>query len=343
MRWKLALGLALSAFFLWLASRGIRWPEVWQILSGAHYWLMVPVVALTMVAYLVRTWRWQFLLVGVGHVPLRALWSSVMIGFMGNNLLPARLGELLRAYSLGRSCGVSRSAALASVVVERILDIGVLLLVFGIVFAMGRLPSGIGRWGGILLVLAAPVLAFLVLFEWRSEPVWGLVERILPGRLRPRLRAIAMNFREGLRVLRHPKPLLAGIGLSLLMWGILVVVVMLSLAALSLTTAPDAAVVVLVVMAIGTMVPAAPGYVGTLQAAGTLALVQYGVPQSSAFSFTVLYHAGQWLPVTVVGLFHFMRQNLSLRRLGDLTTTRDDNAMGPGDRAGARDRPVGRR
>lgn len=327
MKWKLALGLALSALFLWLASRGIHWQEVWRILSGARYWLMVPVVLLTMLAYLVRAWRWQFLLVGVGHIPLRSLWSSIMIGFMGNNILPARLGELLRAYSLGRSSGVSRSAALGSVVVERVLDIGVLLLVFGTVFALGRLPPGIGRWGGILLVLATPVAAFLVLFELRPEPVWGLVERFLPRRLRPRLRTIAMNFRAGLRVLRHPVPLLAGIGLSILMWGILVGVVMLCLSALSLTTAPDAATVVLVVMAIGTMVPAAPGYVGTLQAAGTLALVQYRVPQASAFSFTVLYHAGQWLPVTLVGLYYFMRQNLSLRRLGDLAAVGDDPAV----------------
>jgi hypothetical protein len=214
------------------------------------------------------------------------------------------------------------------VVVERILDIGVLLLVFGVIFALGRLPPGIGRWGGILLALATPVLALLVLFELRPEPVWGLAERFLPTRLRPSLRTIAMNFRDGLRVLRRPVPLLAGIGLSILMWGILVGVVMLSLAALSLTTAPDAALVVLVVMAIGTMVPAAPGYVGTLQAAGTLALVQYRVPQSSAFSFTVLYHAGQWLPVTVVGLIHFMRQNLSLRKLGDLAAAGEDSALG---------------
>ena len=342
MKWKLVFGLALSAFFLWLASRGIHWPEVWRILSGARYWLMVPVVALTMLAYLVRTWRWQFLLIGVGHVPLRSLWSSIMIGFMGNNILPARLGELLRAYSLGRSAGVSRSAAIASVVVERVLDIGVLLLVFGSVFVLGRLPPGIGRWGGILLALATPVVAFLVLFELRPEPVWGLVERFLPRRLRPRFRTIAMNFRDGLRVLRHPVPLLAGIGLSILMWGILVLVVMLSLAALSLPTAPDTAVVVLVVMAIGTMVPAAPGYVGTLQAAGTLALVQYRVPQSSAFSFTVLYHMGQWLPVTVVGLVYFMRQNLSLRRLGALAAVGGDPAR-PGDDPGTREGSVGRR
>ncbi len=329
MRWQLGLGLVLSGLFLWLASRGIHWPEVWRILSGARYWLMIPVVVLTMLAYLVRAWRWRFLLVGVGPIPLRLLWSSVMIGFMGNNILPARLGELLRAYSLGMGCGVSRTTALGSVVVERFLDIGVLLLVFGIVFVGGRLPPGIGRWGGTLLALAVPALALLVWFELRPEPVWKVVEVLLPKPLRPRLRGIAMRFRDGLRVLRRPVPLLAGIGLSVLMWGILVGVVLLTLAALSLTTEVDAAVVVLVVMAIGTMIPAAPGYVGTLQAAGTLALVQYRVTQSSAFSFTVLYHAGQWLPVTVVGLWYFMRQNLSLRRLSEVAGPSEDPPVPP--------------
>jgi glycosyltransferase 2 family protein len=329
MKWKFALGLALSALFLWLASRGIRWVEVWHILSAARYWLMIPVVALTMLAYLVRAWRWQFLLSGVGRIPLGSLWSSIMIGFMGNNVLPARLGELLRAHSLGRSAGVSRSTALASVVVERILDIGVLLLVFGVFLLWHRLPPGIGRWGGILLVLSAPVLAFLILFELRPEPVWRLAQRFLPARLRLPLRVVAMNFRDGLGVLRRPVPLLAGIGLSLVMWSILVGVVVLSLAALRLTAPLGAAPVVLVVIAIGTMIPAAPGYIGTLQAAGTLALVQYGVPQTSAFSFTVLYHAGQWLPVTVVGLIHFMRQHLSLRKLGDLATAGEETGPAP--------------
>ena len=176
-----------------------------------------------MLAYLVRAWRWQFLLIGVGHIPLRSLWSSIMIGFMGNNILPARLGELLRAYSLGRSAGVSRSAALASVVVERILDIGVLLLIFGTVFVhgpaspgdrpLGRDPAGAGRSGG---------RSFSSCSSFARSRSGGWWSGSCPDGCGRGCGAIAMNFRDGLRVLRHPVPLLAGIGLSILMWGILV-------------------------------------------------------------------------------------------------------------------------
>jgi len=317
-KWKLALGLALSALFLWLAVRGAPLREVAATLAAARYWLMVPVIVLTMLAYFVRAWRWQYLLAGVRRIPLGPLWASVMIGFMGNNVLPARLGELLRAHSLGRAAGVSRSACLASIVVERFFDILVLLAIFGVILITRGLPSDVRAWGGILLALVAPVLLLFVLFELRPEPFLRLVDRFLPARLSPRVRQAALNFRDGLGSFRRPAPLLWSLALSLVMWGLLVGVSLLTLEAVGLQLPPDAAVVVLVVMAIGTMIPAAPGYIGTLQYAGTLALLPYGVEKSAALSFTVLYHAGQWLPVTAVGLVYFMRENMSLSRIGDL-------------------------
>ena len=117
MRWKLAAGLALSAVFLALAFRAARLADVLAALAHARYWLMAPALVLTVFAFGVRALRWRFLLSGVRPIPLGPLFSSTMIGFMGNNLLPARLGELLRADSLGRSSGIRRSTALASVVV----------------------------------------------------------------------------------------------------------------------------------------------------------------------------------------------------------------------------------
>lgn len=346
MKGKLAISVALSAVFLWLAIRGANLREVAAVLSAARWSLLVPIVILTMLAYLVRAWRWRFLLSGVRPVGLGPLWASIMIGFMGNNVLPARLGELLRAHSLGRSAGVSRSACFASIVVERFFDIFVLLVVFGLILWLRGLPPDVRAWGGILLALALPVLALFALFELRPEPFLRLAGRFLPARFRARALAAALNFRDGLGTFRRPGPIAAAVGLSFLMWGLLVLVVVLTLAALNLPLGVDAAVVVLVVMAIGTMVPAAPGYIGTLQYAGTIALLQYGVPRSEALSFTILYHAGQWFPVTAVGLAYFLKENLSLSRLGDLRDSGSD-AGGPirGEGAGgaAGDRPQGDR
>ena len=315
MRWKLLLGTLLSVFFLWLAFRQARLDEILHALASARYWLVLPVVVLTMVAYAVRAWRWRFLLEGVRTISFGPLFASIMIGFMGNNLLPARLGELLRAHSLGRSTGVSRATALASIVLERIFDIFVLLVLFAAILLLRGLPQDVRSWGLTLLVLAAPVLIALILFEAYPGPVLRLVGALLPKRMRERVFSVAMKFRHGLGVLRSPRQLIFALVLSFVMWGCIYCMVTLSLLAFDLQLPPEAGAVVMVVIAIGTMLPSAPGYVGTLQYAGTLALIPYGVDRSVALSFTLLYHATQWFPVNVAGVICLLRENISLRQL----------------------------
>lgn len=318
MKWKLVLGLVFSAFFLWLAFRDARLKEVWQALLSARYWLMVPVVALTLLAYALRAWRWRYLLASVQEMRFAPLFASTMIGFMGNNVLPARLGELLRAHSLGRSTKVSRSAALASIVVERIFDIFVLLLLFGGILVFRGLPPEIRSWGLILLVAVTPVGIALVLYRSHSGPFLKLIDLLIPVRLRPRTREMALNFRQGLGIFGSFRPMLLALVFSVLMWLTLAAISVLCLVALHLRLPAEAGLVVLVVMAIGTMIPSAPGYIGTLQYAGTLALLPYGVDRSVALSFTLFYHASQWFPVTVIGLIYFLREHFSFKQLSRL-------------------------
>jgi glycosyltransferase 2 family protein len=315
MKWKLLLGLALSAVFLYLAFRQARLEEVLRALASASYWLMIPAVALTMVAYALRAVRWRYLLLGVKEISFGPLFSSIMIGFMGNNVLPARLGELLRAHSLGRSTGVSRSAALASIVVERIFDMIVLLLLFGTIVVLRGLPREIRTWGEILLVLVLVAVAVLIIFQAWPGRVFALCRLVPHVRLRQRLLKAAQNFHEALGVLRQGRPLIMALFYSLIMWGCIVFIVACCVLALHLPVPSEANVVVLVAMAIGTMIPAAPGYVGTLQYAGTLGLKSYGVDPAAALSFTLLYHASQWFPVTIVGLVFFLRERVQLSRL----------------------------
>jgi glycosyltransferase 2 family protein len=335
MKWKLAIGIAFSALFLWLAFREARLGEIWRALASARYWYMLPGLGLTLIAFALRAWRWRFLLAPVQDIPFPPLFSSTMIGFMGNNVLPARLGELLRAHSLGRSTGASRSAVLASIVVERIFDIFVMLFLFGAILVLRGLPSDIRSWGLVLLIAITPVWILLLAFRAYSGFFLRMTERILPPAWRSRAREMGLNFRRGLDVFGRGRTIVAALICSLLMWLSLVGVVELCFRALGLKLPVDAGVVVLVVMAIGTMIPAAPGYIGTMQYAGTLALLQYAVPRSVALSFTLLYHAGQWIPVTAIGLIYFLRENLSVKQLPALQDSGRGSA-GPIDFGGAR-------
>lgn len=319
MKWKLLPGILLSALFLWLAFRSAEPRRIADELLTARYELMIPAVLLTVFSFAVRAFRWKYLLAAEPPLRFSPLFASTMIGFMANNLLPARLGELLRAHSLGSTTTVTRSGALASIVVERIFDAFVLLGLFAVIYMLRGLTPDVQAWGWILLVLAAPALGLLIAYEAAPKPVLRLLERTLPARVVPNVLRIAGNFHSGLAVLRRPRNLIKSLACSLVMWAALVGVVVCCLRAVGIHTVPThGGVVVLVIMAIGTMIPSAPGFIGTLQYAGVLALSQLGVERDLALSFTLIYHASQWLPVTGIGLIFFFREQVGLRRLSAL-------------------------
>src|SRR3989337_1235194 len=128
-RWQFWLGVFISVAFLYLALRGLHLGEVWSALGSANYWWLIPGVAVYFLAVWVRAWRWHYLLRPVESVPTRDMFPIVAIGYMGNNIYPARAGEVLRAVVLKRRAGVSVSASLATIIVERIFD-GVVMLAF---------------------------------------------------------------------------------------------------------------------------------------------------------------------------------------------------------------------
>ena len=326
MKWKIAVGVLLSALFLWLAFRNANLGEVALAVRSANYLWMIPMVAITLVSFALRAWRWKYLFPGEKPA-FGPLFRSTFIGFMGNNVLPARLGELMRVYAIGQSAGISRSVALGSLVIERILDMSMLLLLFAIVMAAGRLPEEVRSWGLYLLAFAGPILIGAILFRAYSERILPKLERFLPPGIRARVLQMAANFRDGLGVLGRPSDLARATVLSLLMWGSLVFVVVCGFRSLDLHLPADAGGIVLVVMAIGTMIPSAPGFIGTLQYAGALALRQYGVDPSLALSFTLIYHASQWFPVTALGFYYFIRQHLSLKRM--VAPTSEEAEQGP--------------
>src|SRR5512143_1632744 len=149
-RLRLALGIVISAIFLYIALQGQDLGNVWATLTHANYFWIIPGIATYFLAVVARTWRWHYLLRSIKPVSMQTLFPIVTIGYMGNNIYPARAGEVLRAYVLRREQGVPVSASLATIVVERIFD-GVVMLIF-IFFNLGalaRLTGGSGFAGSI--------------------------------------------------------------------------------------------------------------------------------------------------------------------------------------------------
>ncbi|HBC47298.1 MAG TPA: hypothetical protein DEO84_10185 [candidate division Zixibacteria bacterium] len=277
-RLNLFIGLAISAVFIYFAFRRVRFGEIYFSLKHANYWLILPTMAIVLLCMVIRAERWKYLLGSVGNFKQKQLFPSVMIGFMANNILPARLGEVIRAYSLGKKTGQSRTAIFASVVLERLFDSLSLLAMFWLVILFIPFPGPIKKFGLITLVVNIGLILALLLLKRRTTFLVKLVLRMLfflPQNLSDRLEYVMTKFAEGLDVFHHPRPLLWVAFWSILLWIITALANYFVFMAFGLYPSIAATFILLLFVAAGVMLPSAPGFVGVFQAAtiGAFALL----------------------------------------------------------------------
>ncbi len=305
----------MAVLLLWLSLRGVDLAALGASLARAQYWLLLPAFLLTLLAFFLRALRWGVLLRAVKPMPPGSLYAATMIGFMANNLLPARLGEFVRAWALGRQERVSRSSVFATVVVERVIDVFCLLFVFALALVVYPFPDEARRAGYLALGLNLALVGLLVWAERNPDPVarisaWAAARS--PAGLRPRVEAIGANFLVGLGVLRHGRAMLEVAGYSVLLYGVTILGIHTCLAAFPFAVPWTASLVLLVTLTLGFVVAPTPGYVGSVQVACRWSLALFGVGPSAAFSFSLFYHVSQFVPITAAGLWYLARQHLSL-------------------------------
>ncbi len=328
---RIIIGILFSAVFLWLSMRGVQMSEVLEALRSAEYVLLLPAMTAVTVSFFVRGLRWQIILRAIQKVSTRHAFSATMIGFMANNVLPMRAGELLRAVVIGRQEAISRSAALATIVVERLFDVIALLVVLLISAGGYELPPELRQ--GIWIISAATGVV-LVVFGALAHSRTRLGRRMqrLPGgrtRLGLRFGHFLDSFQEGLGVLRSARQVVYTLLLSGLVWGSFVIVYHYSLAAFDLALPLRAPLLLLGIVSIGVMLPSAPGYIGTMQGFYKLALVPFAVNPAVALSASWFFWLAQYLPVTVIGLFYFVRENLNLKAVLNEGTDRAEDSGVP--------------
>ncbi len=316
----LVVAIGISALCVWLSMREVDLGRVAESLRHANYFGFTGVMVITILAFWVRAVRWRFLLQVDRHVSTDSLFSSTMIGFMANNVLPFRLGEFVRPWALARRESLSKSMLLATILVERVIDMLTLLAIFGVALLVapiaentpaGRLVQGGAR---LLLVLSIGLTAFVVVAERNRRFAHAMIN-LSPRRLRGSAGHLLDRFLDGFTLFRNVGKLMQVFVLSFVMFLSFAVALWISAWSLDIALPWYAGLVLLVVTAIGIMVPAAPGYVGTLNVACTAGLALYGVGKTPASAFGWFYFFSQWLPITAVGLFFLNREGLSLSTL----------------------------
>jgi len=325
-KWQLFLGLGISAACLiWLLSQ-VDLEHLWLLII--HINLLYPLMVMALLAWVfyLRSQRWRLLLQPIKSCRLADLYSANLIGFMANNLLPVRLGELVRAYAADRLCQVPVSSALATLVIERILD-GMAILAFFFLALLFTDPAA--RAGAFsvaylravglgLLVIYLAVLALLTsLYRWpRATTGWlsGLAGRLSPG-WGQKLASALEHFTQGLALLGQGRRLPLLVAQSLALWLLMLLSAYVFLPAVGLPCNLLMAAMVLAGGTLAAAVPAGPGYIGTTQLAITWTLMMAGADPERAAAFSLIYWACLYFPVTAAGLVEMTRRGLSLASL----------------------------
>ena len=318
-RWKALAGLAVTVALLWWALHDVSAAEVWRHVSEADRLWLAAMVATATFIFLPRAWRWDVLLGPVAaDTRFSSRFGAVCIGFMANNLLPARLGEFARAFSLSRVEPVGMSAAFGSLVVERIFDGLVLATFLGTALVVPGSPlAGEGNealrrialgatgifvlGGGSLWVMARYPRKVLRIFE-------HTLGRLLTPDLTDRGVEILAAFLDGLGALHRVPVFLRTLAWSLVVWLVGAVSIWCGFRAFGIVgPGLGGAAFLQAVIGFAVAIPSSPGFFGPFEAAARFGLEFYGVGASRIVSFAVGYHILTFIPVTLLGLWYARR------------------------------------
>ena len=322
--WQALLGVAVSLLFLSWALRGVAFGDVLREIRAANPAYLALSVVLVTSTFPLRAVRWRLLLAAAtGATPrFTPLWQATAIGFMANNVLPARAGEVARAWAGGRLTRTPMAIALATLGVEHIMDgvVVVFLLIVGI-FAAG-FPADV-RLGQAPIehiaftfgALFAAALLVLMLVVRAPDRALGLSDRVfawlLPARAAAWATGIARHLFAGLTVLRSPRQTTRVLTWSFAVWLTNALSYWLAFEAFHLTTLPlTAAFVLQGIVALGVAIPSSPGFLGVFEAMCIVGLGIYGVTQEQAVSYAIGVHLAWFVPITVLGLLELSRTGL---------------------------------
>ena len=324
--WRAWLGIAISGVFLYIAFRGQDLGDVRDALGEANLWWVPPALVLYFIGVWIRATRWSILLQPLAKSDSRQLFPVVIVGYMANNVLPLRTGEIVRAYLIRRKYNVRKTSVLATIAVERIFD-GFTMLGFMLAAtAFVSFTSELQHLAIVAFVLFTGLLIGLFLLTLGGDLLDRLIQLVLgplPDRVADSVERLTESFLSGLGVFRNRRDLLKVASLSLVAW--------LFEASMYFTIARGFGPVIREAMGIAatlmttgvanmaTLIPSSPGYIGQFEFGVKLVLNgALDVPQNQALAFAILVHAALYFPITIWGVIEWSRQHLSFRQMQDI-------------------------
>ena len=319
--WHFWVGLLISILFLFLALRGLQITDVWEGIKSADFIWLFPGIIIYFFAVWMRALRWHLFLRPIKTIPTNKVFPIVTIGYMGNNIYPARAGEILRAVVLKHQYKVPVSASLATIVIERVID-GVVMLGF-IILNLSEITTlpGAGEfvkmirnvtiWGSVIFIGVLIIFLLAAIFPERTQKfVFLMIGKAIPKKWRGKAQSISQRFITGLRSLSSPIDVLIIFFVSIVIWLLETGFYWFIMRAFPFRVSFLTLMLMNGVLNLFTIIPSSPGYIGTFDAPGIAMLTAFGVNPEISASFTLLLHAALWLPITIVGSLFFGKAGL---------------------------------
>jgi len=316
-------GILVSIICSWLFARKIEWSSLGEAFREAKYIYIFPTVIILFIAHYIRAIRWEVLLSPIKRVSVLNLFSANMIGFMANNVLPARLGEVIRPIMIARKEKIKVSTSLATVAIERVFDILGVIVIASLLFCF--LPSDnetnsqavilqLKKWSAIMAFLgicAITTLFLLSLYPKRAGAVFEKLLFVFPHHLRDKLVNMLHSFISGLQVFDHKTKLLWAGALSIVIWLLNAASIYVLCYSFDIGLSFAGSCFVAVCLALAVALPQAPGFIGVFHIATQKSLDVFGIDLSSAQSFAILLWAINFVPITITGLLFLWREGIS--------------------------------
>ncbi len=327
---RIGLSIVISVVFLGFALRNVEWAKAYAALAGARYAYALPIFAVTVWTLYIRAQRWRILLRPVGTPSMRTLVDATYIGFMANNVLPLRIGEVIRPVLVSRKERQPLGGILATVVLERIFDFFTILLLFGVATTLVPVSTDVRRLGYGLCGVVALLGGAVAFVRWQEALALRLLRlglRPLPQRFAQPIDHFFGSFAHALEILDRPRTFIQLLGWSLYLWLAISCIYLLGILEFGLDVPLVVGGVVLTaITAIAVSAPSAPGGIGLFNFGCVLALSIFHISESDAVAYSIVLQVTQAVAVISAGLYSLAREGLTMRQMEALSETADDAA-----------------
>jgi len=313
------IGILISIVCLYFAFQGIQFDKLFEALVGINYLWIVVASLIFLVSYAARVLRWQILFSPL-HPRIVNVFHALNVGYFLSNILPARLGDVARAYLIGELEGVSKARALSTVVVERLSDgLTVVLLLAVSALFVPNIPVQAQQGAALTAIAGIVGITVLLTLSFNKERGLALLRRLTaPIKIlqHPKLWQILESLIDGFAVLRSPKPVL-GVGVcALLAWVLGGLTFWTTSLATNSHIPVTAAFLVMTITSLTVVIPSSPGYVGVFHAGAVFILTtMFQVDQTIALSYAIVIHALTYIWIIILGVFSMWREGISMSSL----------------------------